>query len=780
MKTNPAETRFAQQFAEAQTLQQHGQLTPARLIYQQILDAEPGHYDALNAMGVLAGQSKDLQQAVQYFERAIAIQPGNSGAHCNHGLALKQLRQPDAALACFDRAIALDPNSAIAHYSRAETYNDLGRIDEALASYDKAIGINPEFVQAAYRRGVLLQQSARPADAIASFDQVIQIKPDHFNAHANKANALLAIGRHSEALASCDEAIRLKQDLAPVHLLRANVLRELGSRQAALASYERAISINPGDAEAYCSRGTLLLLLHKFDEAIASFDKAIAIKRDYADAYFHRGYSQRMLNRFDAAAADYKIVADLAPDFEFLPGTRLEASLQVCDWSAFDACVEQIAAGVESDARVAHPFIFMAVMESARLQHKVARTWMSHACPADASLGPIARRARPRKLTVGYFSADLHEHPIGRLLAELIEIHDRSRFEVVAFSFGPKTQDELQQRLSRAFDRFIDVREKSNAEIAALARSLNVDIAVDLGGYTFGNRANIFALRAAPVQVSYLGYLGTMGASYMDYIVADRTVVTPESERHYSEKIIYLPDSHQVNDRKRRIADKVFTRAELGLPSQGFVFCCFNTSYKISPGTFAGWMRILKAVPGSVLLLYANQEAIQTNLRAQAVRQAVDPRRLVFGERLPPAENLARYRAADLFLDTLPYNAGTTASDALWAGLPVLTLTGEAFASRIAASLLNAIGVPELITSTQQQYEQLAIELTSNPQRLAAIRTRIQDNRLTSSLFDTPRFARGLEAAYLAIHDRAEAGLAPDHIRLNADGAGLIEHTGSR
>jgi predicted O-linked N-acetylglucosamine transferase (SPINDLY family) len=256
-----------------------------------------------------------------------------------------------------------------------------------------------------------------------------------------------------------------------------------------------------------------------------------------------------------------------------------------------------------------------------------------------------------------------------------------------------------------------------------------------------------------------------MGASYMDYIVADRTVVTPESETHYSEKIIYLPDTHQANDRKRRIADKVFTRKELGLPPKGFVFCCFNTSYKISPKTFAGWMRILKAVPGSVLLLFANHEAIETNLRAQAVRHGVDPRRLVFGERLPPAEYLARYRAADLFLDTLPYNAGTTASDALWAGLPVLTLTGEAFASRIAASLLSAIGVPELITSTQQQYEQLAIELALNPQRLARIRTRIQDNRLTSPLFDTPQFARNLEAAYTAIHDRYQAGLPPDHIR---------------
>jgi predicted O-linked N-acetylglucosamine transferase (SPINDLY family) len=765
--SNPIRTRFAEQYARAQSLQQQGQLASAREVYQEILDAEPDHYDALNAMGVLAGQSKDLRQAIQYFERAITVQPGNSGAHCNRGLALKQLGRPEAALACFDRAIELDPGSAIACYSRAETFRELGRTDEALADYDKAIVINPGFVYAYYWRGVVLQQSARPGDAVVSYDQVIRIKPDHFDALVNRAYSLSSLGRHIEALANCERAIVLRPEQAYAYVLRAGVLRALEKREAALASYDQAISINPASAEAHCNRGAVLLLLQKIQEAIASFDTAIAIKPDYAEAYFHRGYSQRMLNRFDSAAADFRVVATLAPDFEFLAGTRMEANMHVCDWSEFDLLVGQIADGVEKDARVSHPLIFMALMDSARLQYKVARTWVNYSCPERDSLGPIARRARPRpeRLTVGYFSADFHEHPIGRLLAELIEIHDRSRFEVIAFSSGPKTQDEPQRRLERAFDRFVDVRERPDLEIASLARSLDVDIAVDLGGHAFGNRAGIFALRAAPVQVSYLGYLATMGASYMDYIVADRTVVTRESEGYYSEKIIYLPDSHQVNDRKRRIADKIFTRQELGLPPKGFVFCCFNSSYKISPATFAGWMRILQTVPGSVLLLYAGHETTEANLRGQAPRHGVDPQRLVFGKHLPPAEYLARYRAADLFLDTLPYNAGTTASDALWAGLPVVTLTGDAFAGRIAASLLTALGVPELITSTQQRYEQLAIELASTPPRLAQIRAKIQENRLSSPLFDTPRFARNLEAAYVAIHDRYQAGLPPDHLR---------------
>jgi predicted O-linked N-acetylglucosamine transferase (SPINDLY family) len=765
-QSSPAGTRYAEQFARAQALQQQGQVTSARQAYQEILDVEPDHFGALTALGMLASQSNDLQRAVQYFERTIAVEPRNSGAHCNLGLTLNLLGQPAAALACFDRAIALDTQNAIAYYCRADTYHGLRRTAEALANYDKALALNPEFVDASYRRGVVLQQSDRLLDAIASYDQVSRIKPDHFEAHANKALALFALRRPAEALASCDRAIALRPNQAPAYVLRGDIQRSLDRSEAALDSYDRALAIDPGNAEAHCNRSAALQRLDRVSEALASVDRAIAIKPDYAEAYFHRGYLLRILDRFDSAAAAYRTVATLAPAFEFLPGNRIEANLHVCDWSEYDTLVRQIAAGVETGALVSHPLIVMALTASARLQHKVARTWAGFACPANGALGPIAPRARPRKLTVGYFSADFHEHPIGRLLADLIEIHDRSRFDVIAFSLGQKTQSEFRLRLVQVFDRFVDVRERSDFEVAALARSLNVDIAVDLGGHSFDARPNIFALRAAPVQVSYLGYLATMGASYIDYIVADRTAVTAASEGHFSEKIIYMPDCHQVNDRQRRIADKVFTRDELGLPPTGFVFCCFNTSYKISPATFAGWMRILKAVPGSALLLYASHAATENNLRTYAARHGVDPQRLAFGARLPPAEHLARYRAADLFLDTLPYNAGATASDALWAGLPILTLTGESFASRIAASLLTALGVPELITSTQQQYEQLAIELALDPQRLAQVRSKVQDNRLSSPLFDTPRFARNLEAAFTAIHERYQAGSAPDHIKL--------------
>jgi predicted O-linked N-acetylglucosamine transferase (SPINDLY family) len=350
------------------------------------------------------------------------------------------------------------------------------------------------------------------------------------------------------------------------------------------------------------------------------------------------------------------------------------------------------------------------------------------------------------------------------LAAGLFESHDRDKFEVYAFSFGTDTKDEMQIRLEAAFDKFIDVESKTDKEIAELSRQMQIDIAVDLAGFTSGSRTGIFALRAAPLQINYLGYPGTMGADYMDYLIADRQLIPEEAKAHYTERIVYLP-SFQANDSKRKISDRVFTREELGLPQSGFVFCCFNNSYKITPSTFDGWMRILKQVNGSVLWLSETNPFATDNLRKEAKARGVDAQRLVFARKIPLlAEHLARHRAAGLFIDTLPYNAHTTASDALWAGLPVLTCTGEALASRVAASLLTAIDLPELVTTTQEDYEALAVELATNPEQLQAIRQKLERNRLTAPLFDTKLFTRHIEDAYTQMVERYQADLAPDHI----------------
>jgi predicted O-linked N-acetylglucosamine transferase (SPINDLY family) len=474
------------------------------------------------------------------------------------------------------------------------------------------------------------------------------------------------------------------------------------------------------------------------------------------------------LKQHQAAVESFNSAVFLRPGYEFLHGTRLHTKMCICDWTDAGIQIKELARKVECAEKACPPFPFSALDTSPALQRKAAEVWANEKAPFNAELGDIAKRRRGQKIRIGYFSMDFGNHPVALLTAGLFESHDRSQFEVYAFSFGFEKTGEIRSRLEAAFDMFIDVKDKSDREIAMLARQMNIDIAIDLAGFTSGSRTGIFAMRCAPIQVNYLGYPGTMGAHYIDYLVADKTLIPQASQKHYCEKIVYLPDTYMANDSKRPISDKNFTREELGLPQAGFVFCCFNNNYKITPETFDGWMRILSQVEGSVLWLSENNSVASSNLRKEAQQRGVNPQRLVFAQKLPLlGEHLARHRAADLFIDTLPFNAHTTASDALWAGLPVLTCTGEAFASRVAASLLNAIGVPELITSRQEDYEALAIELASQPEKLKAIRQKLQRNRLTTPLFDTALFTRNLEQAYAQMFERYQAGLQPQHMQVS-------------
>ena len=382
----------------------------------------------------------------------------------------------------------------------------------------------------------------------------------------------------------------------------------------------------------------------------------------------------------------------------------------------------------------------LAVTNSPELQRKAAEIYALARYPLNIALPKIAKRQRRNKIRIAYVSSDFRQHPVSYSIVGLIEALDRDRFDVIGISLGSEDPSELGQRMKRAFSKFIDVSRMSDQAVVQLMRELEVDIAIDLMGYTQGNRTNIFAQRAAPVQVSHIGFSGTMGAEYIDYVIADRIVIPVEDASFFSEKIVLMPDTYLATDRKLAIAQRTPTRTEVGLPNNAFVFCCFNNNYKITPEVFDCWMRILKQVDGSVLWLFEDNAKAASNLRKEAEIRGVHPERLIFAKRMPPSDHLARHRFADLFLDTLPYNAHTTASDALWAGLPVLTRIGETFAGRVAASLLNAIGLTELITSTPQAYEALAIELATNPEKLAAIKRKLANNRLTTPLFDTKLF----------------------------------------
>jgi predicted O-linked N-acetylglucosamine transferase (SPINDLY family) len=716
---------------EAQTSYQKGQLNEAAALCQQVLKWEPAHLEAVNLAGIVAAQSG----------------------------------RPKVALEHFTNLVRLNPDSAMAHTNRGTALMTLGRLDPALAAFDKALKLDPRYAIALNNRGNALRQLKDPAAALACYDRALLIDAASPDLHHNRAQVLLDLRQQEAALRSLDRALELNPGFAAALYVRGNVLSSLGRYALAISDYDRAVRAAPKHAEAHNNRGNALLELGQTEAAIVSFKNAIIARADYAEAYLNRGNVHRQLHQYLEATACYDKAFALNPSLPFLRGARRNARMQLCDWAHFDADVEALTQGIERDEAIVSPFYLLALVDSPGLQRQAAGIWARTRCTVDSILGPIALHAPHERLRIGYFSADFRNHPVAALIAELIESHDRSRFEIFAFSFGPDTQDELRLRMQGAFDRFIDIRDSSDREIALLARSLQIDIAIDLGGYTQQARPKLFALRVAPVQVSYLGYLGTLGADFMDYLIADSTIIPAEHEQYYSERLLRLP-SYQVSDRRRRIAAREFTRDELGLPATGFVYCCLNASYKITPAVFGGWMRILQRAPGSALMLLGGAPALIENLRNEACRCEVDADRLVFASRLPFEEYLARYRFMDLFLDTYPYNAGTTASDALWVGLPVLTRAGASFATRVAASLLTAIGIPELITSTRESYENRAVQLAQDPQQMAAIRERLAANRLTTRLFDTERCTASLEAGYLQIHERYRAGLAPDHITI--------------
>jgi predicted O-linked N-acetylglucosamine transferase (SPINDLY family) len=583
--------------------------------------------------------------------------------------------------------------------------------------------------------------------------------------HIQRAIALFQQGKLVEAEGLCNKVLlHSPSHFVALHLLGV-IACQSGQTRRGLELISKALDISPTAAEAHHDRGLALQELGRLDEAIASYDQATQLKPNYAEAYRNRAFALLRRGKFEEALASYERAFALAPNLPFLCGARLHAKFFVCGWQHWEEDIVRLEQMLENGERAAAPLPVLALPVSRRHQLSAARTWTSVRHPPSNALPGLSKRAKPDKLRIGYFSSDFTQHALAWWIAELIEKHDRSRFEIVGFSLKD-ANDQMRRRLRAGFDRFIDVQSQSDSDVALLARSLDIDIAVDLNGFTAGGRTNIFALRAAPIQVNYLGYAGTMGADYVDYLVADPTLIPAEHRQDYAEKIVYLPDTYQPNDTSRPISERAFTRAELGLPQDGFVFCCFNNTYKITPEVFDDWMAILARVPGSVLWLLETSVLAMSNLRHEAGQRGIAAERLVFAKRMALPEYLARNRLADLFLDTLPYNACTTASDALWTGLPVLTRLGDAFVGRVAASLLKAIGLPELITTSRQAYREQAVELATNPGKLRELKLKLAANRLTTPLFDTKRYVRHLEAAYEAMYARYEAGLPPDHIHV--------------
>lgn len=692
----------------------------------------PGDAQGCNTQGNQWMQAGRAADAVRAYDRAIALQPDYLDPHFNRGNALLRLQRNEEALASFEQAIALSPRLALAHYNRGAVLEALGRVREAMDSYRAVLEIEPGHVQARFNLGCGHLALKHYDEALACMDAVIVHAPQVARAHGNRGVALLRTHRLREAVAACDQALALE----------------------------------PQNAETLGNRGNVHLQLKNYAQAFADLGEAIRLQPDRAETRQLMGTLLRDQKQREAALQQTRLAYQLKPDLPLLLGDVIAAHTAVCDWQGLDARMAQMEEAIASRRPAVVPFIVLGVTDSPHLQLEAARHLVEAEEEHSPSIGPFPARAPGGKIRVGYYSADFHAHATAYLMAELFERHDRERFEWFAFSFGPYAQDAMRQRLQAGFDHFLDVRERTGEEIARLSRELGIDIAVDLKGYTQDMRMEIFSSRCAPVQVSWLGYPGTTGAHYMDYVIADKVVLPSEGQPWFTEKAVYLPHSYQVNDGQRRVSDRVFTREEAGLPASGFVFCCFNNNHKILPPTFDGWMRILHAVPDSVLWLLEDNSAAAHNLRGEAKARGIAPERLVFAPRMELSEHLARHRLAGLFLDTLPYNAHTTASDALWAGLPVLTCMGQSFASRVAASLLHAVGLPELVTHTQADFEARAIALARDSAQLQALRDKLRANLPGSPLFDAALLARHVEAAYTVMHERALQGLPPEVIEV--------------
>lgn len=614
-------------------------------------------------------------------------------------------------------------------------------------------------------QAIQLQTDGKLDAAVLQFNEVLLLSPS--NPHALYSLGLIAMnaGDLAGALTLCERGVEAAPTFAPLHYLHGAVLQAVGQKEAALASYDIALGIQPDYVEVLLNSGAMLRGMFRHKEALERFNQILTINPDHVGALANSGIMLTEFKQSVQAIAMFERLLSISPDYDYALGLLFYERMHICDWTDFDGLTRKLVDEVRAGKRACKSLAFMSASDHAEDHLIAARTFASGYCPKKSKSFWQGERYRHKKIRLAYVSPDLREHPVGHLMAGIFEHHDKSRFETIAISIGIDDSSRLRERMVKAFDKFIDAREMTSEQIAQLMRDMEVDIAVDLGGFTSDTRTDIFAFRAAPLQVNYLGYPGTLGTDYYDYILADRHIIPAEHQQFYAENVAYLPDTYLPTDNSVAISDRTPTRSECGLPETGFVFCSFSHDYKISPPVFEVWMRLLKQVPGSVLWLMSRGELAQRNLRKAAQSHGIEPSRLVFAGRVPLVEDhLARYRQAGLFLDTHPYNAHTTAADALMAGLPVITYMGNSFPSRVAGSLLHAIGMPELATQTLSEYEALALQLAQQPVLLADVRAKIQANKANFPLFDTSGFCFNLEATYIAMWRAQQLGQAHDEV----------------
>ena len=695
-----------------------GQLHKAHRLYAAILKVQPKHPDANHNTGLLTVGDGKIEPALPFFKTALEANPSNTQFWYSHIVALIKLERLVDAKSVLDQAKSKGIKGA-----------DFDQLEQKLNDTNKALAIKPDDADAYYNMGNVLQKQSKLEEAIEAYRKALAIKPDYADAHNNMGYAL----------------------------------QVQGNLEAAIEAYCKALAINPDYALAYYNMADALQAQGNLKEAIEAYSKALAMKPDYVAAYYNMANAFQAQGNLKEAIEAYGKALAIIPDYESRRAQKLYWQAKICDWNSIAKDLKLVP-GLGTNKKKVEPF-FLLSLEDAPERHQTRSKIYAKAKYPQKILPPKDKPSkRPKRIRIGYFSTDFREHPVAYLIAKVLEQHNRDQFEVCGYSINGPSSCEMRQRLEKSFDSFSDVQSMSDRDIALQVRQDEIDIAIDLNGYTQQLRTGIFAYRAAPIQINYLGYPGTMGSKFIDYIVADPILIPEGKRQYYSEQIIYLPNSYQPTDNTRTISGKVVTREDMGLPSGGFVFCCFNNNYKISPKEFDIWMRLMNKVEGSVLWLLKSNKWAEQNLKRQTEIRGVSAERIIFAEKVPQSEHLARQRLADLFLDTFNYNAHTTASDALWAGLPLVTKLGKGFAARVAGSLLNAVGLPELVTETEQDYEALILKLATHPTKLAEIKEKLVINRLTQPLFNTELYTKHLENGYQKAYQNYFDGHLPQTI----------------
>jgi protein O-GlcNAc transferase len=786
---------------------QQGNLDAATVFLKKAIALKPNYVTAYNNLGAALQAQGKFDEAIDSYRLALSLKPDDAEVHKNLGNGLREKGKLDEAIASYRQATVLDPNNAEAHNDLgaalqnsgkldeaieshkhairlkpdyAEAYGNLGaalkeqgKLDEAIASHRQALSLKPDYAEAHHNLGAALQEQGKLDEAIASYRQALLLKPDYAEAYYNLGNALKIHGETDEAIESYKQAITLKQNYASAYVNLGTTFQGQGKSNDAISCYKKALEIKPDCVNAYYNLGNSFQGQGEFNEAISCYQKALELKPDYAEAYNNIGAIFQDQGELNEAISCYQKALDLKPDGAEIYSNLFHQFQQACAWQKTEGMAAKLddftENALDSETKTAEtPLVSLARHTDPSWVFAVARSWSDDIARTMSTVKTHfsfdSRRSRKTKIVVGYLSNNFRNHAMAHLTLSLYGLHSRDEFKIFCYSYGKDDGSYYRTRIRQDCDKFVDIHNLNDAAAAKCIYEDQVDILVDLKGYTRGNRIGIYALRTAPIQVRYLGLPCTTGADFFDYIITDRIALPENHAQYYSEDFAYLPHCYQVNDHTQEISNKDWKKADFGLPEGSFVFCSFNQGYKIEPVMFNTWMNILRQVPEGVLWLQRENEITEKNLRQEAERRGVESIRLIFSGKLSKDQHLGRLRLADVALDTRLVSGAATTSDALWAGIPVITLQGSNFASRMSSSILTGIGLSELISKTLEEYESLAIDLVRNTSKLQMIRQKILKNRLVEPLFDTPRFTKNLEKAYKEMWKIFMAGGRPRQI----------------